>query len=84
MADPYAGFSSLTSQGESWATVVPSDTVDFPIKPKSLICTVAGNVALVGSNGVVVVFPVTAGQCLNLRPVRVNATSTTATVVAIY
>lgn len=84
MTDPYKGFSSLTTQPERWAAVVPSDTVDFAELPKALFISVAGNIVLVGSDGVAETFPVTAGQYLNVRPKRVNALNTTATAIALY
>lgn len=71
--------------GRSWAAVTPSDTVNLPAGCRAIYVGGAGDVALVGDDGVAVVFAATAGQIIPLGPKRVNATSTTATsIVAIY
>jgi hypothetical protein len=69
-----------------WAAVTPSNTVDLPLGPcRGLWCEVAGTLALVGEDDVVVVFTVEAKQIYPLGPKRVNATSTTATgITALY
>lgn len=87
MADRFEGFESITSNPESWGVVVPSDAADLASKPKAIHCKAAGNVAMVGADGVEVIFAFTAGQTLNLRPTRIKATGTTVTagnVIALY
>lgn len=79
MADPFSGFSSVSSQGESWATIVPSDVNIIDPKPKAIYCGTAGTITLEGANGVSVLFTVPAGSTLLVRPVRVKTTGTTVT-----
>lgn len=69
-----------------WVTVTPSDTTNLPSGCRGLWIGGAGNVALVGEDGVVVTFSgIAAATVLPLGPKRVNATNTTATpIVALY
>lgn len=77
MADKYQGFSSLISQAERWAALPFHDANPLPDTPKAIRCQAAGNVSLVGSDDVAVVFAVAAGETLDVRPKRINATGTT-------
>ena len=61
--------------------IAPSDSLDLPIRPMALFCTVAGTVAIVDEVGVQLSYAMTAGQVLDFSPIRVMATGTTATVV---
>lgn len=85
-SDPYINNpASSMSQARRWAAVTPSDTVDFAVLPKAIRCNGAGNLSLVGSDGVAVAFAVAAGEILPVQPARINATGTTATgIVALY
>ncbi len=78
MTDPFAGFSNISSQGESWSAVTPSDTVPLATVPKALWIDVAGTVRLRGADGNDQTFTVPNGF-LDLRPVMVLSTGTTAT-----
>lgn len=65
-------------------TVTPSDTLKVSGKIRSLLCTVAGNVAVQPVNNTTAetfVVPVVVGQILPLQVTRVLATGTTATVL---
>lgn len=85
MADPYSSTTdALTAQAESWASVTPDDDNDLAEVPKALFVGTAGDLALVGSDGVEVTFKVAVGYH-PLRPRRVKDTNTTATgIVALY
>ena len=61
--------------------ITPSDTVDLPRLPKALYVTGDGDLSLQDREGNVLLYPVSAGQVLPFRPVRVRATGTTATVI---
>ena len=63
--------------------IVPDNDNDLAIKPRALYVSVAGNVVLQDDKGVSVIYPVTAGQILPFRPVRVLE-ATTATVIGWY
>lgn len=70
----------------SAAAVTPSDAVDLPRKPtQGLLVTVTGNLSIVmEAGGQVDLTSVAANTLLPLRVLRVRATGTTATVVALY
>lgn len=83
--DTYEGHASLKSQGDSWVTIVPSDSADLARRPKALWVDVAGTLRLRGADGNDETFAVVAGSPLSLRPVRVLSTGTNATgIKAIY
>jgi hypothetical protein len=85
MSDPFEGFANISSQGESWAAITPSDSTPLTVVPKALYIGGAGNIALRGADGNDETFPVAAGQMLTLRPVMVLDTGTDATgIIAIY
>ena len=80
-----------------WAAITKSDTVNFDGSTYSATAAVkavpalsvyaggAGVVVAVSESGAAVSFTVTAGQVLPLKCIRVNSTSTTATLmVALY
>ena len=58
--------------------ITPSDTVNLKV-PMAIRCGSAGNVALVNSFDVVLVYTVVAGETLKVLAKRINATGTTAT-----
>ena len=66
-----------------WDAITNSDTVDLAVPCRSLYIVTSGNLALVGSDDNVEVFPVVAGQMLACSPKRINATSSTATAIAV-
>jgi len=59
--------------------ITPSDSVDFVIEPREIVCGGAGNVAVVKNDGSVTNYTVVAGQTIVQVCRRVNATGTTAT-----
>lgn len=72
--------SSNQSSAIGGFAVVPSDTVNFPVRARMLYVGGAGNVSLVGADGVAVTFTaVPVGTVLPIEALRVNATLTTAT-----
>jgi hypothetical protein len=63
-----------------WAAVTPNDSSDLPGgAPKALWVNGAGNLELVGDDGVSASFTVVASMPIDLRPTRIKATGTTAT-----
>jgi len=76
--DRQSGISDVATRH---AAIAPSDSTDLPTRPLALYCIASGNVALRDETGTDITYPVTVGQVLPFRPVRVLATGTTATVV---
>jgi hypothetical protein len=86
---------AVWQQGRMLMKITPSDTVDLPRIPKALLCTNAGNIAVIalGGNkdvdgetdlGAAIVIPVGAGDVFDAcRISRVKATGTTATIYGI-
>jgi len=69
----------------SWVEVTPSDTVDLTSVPRAIHVAVGGNVAMVDGDGNVATIVFGDGEDKRMRPVRINATGTTATgIVALY
>lgn len=62
------------------AEVTPSDTEDLPSRPLAVYVLTGGDLAL-RMGGVDITYPVATGDVLSIRPERVLATGTTATVV---
>ncbi len=78
--DPFKGsLPSLTSSATSWFEIMPSDTEQLPTRPRAIRVGVSGNVCAVGRDGVVVTFrDCAAGEILDIRPIQIKATGTTA------
>ena len=70
----------------AWKLVTPSDSADLSPSPcRGLACKTAGVVSFIDAKGnTVASFPVVAGQILPGFITRVKATTTTATVYALY
>jgi len=85
MADTFASFQpGLSDVATRHFVVTPSDTTDLAIKPRSLYCSAAGNAAIRDEGGTDITYPLTQGQILPFRGVRILATGTTATLVGWY
>jgi hypothetical protein len=71
---------------QNWTAVTPSDTVYLPGGCRGIYVGGAGNVAVVGQNGIVATFTaIPVGTFMPCAAKRVNATNTTATLmVALY
>lgn len=79
-----AFYTGATFPASGWTPVTPSNSVNLSFVPQALYIGVAGDISLTDADGNTVVFTVAAG-ILDLSPVRVNATGTTATnIVALY
>jgi hypothetical protein len=77
--------SEKTKPATRWAAITPSDTVNLPTPPRSIYVTGAGEIALVGDDDHVEVFPVDAKHIYPFSPKRVNFTDTSATgLMALY
>ncbi len=76
---------SLMKPGVRWAAVTPNDSADLQPTPRGIYAAGAGDISLVGSDGVAVTFAFAAGEIKPLAAVRVRSTGTTATgIAAIY
>lgn len=85
MADPFLTFApGLSDVAMRHFAVTPSDSTDLAIKPRALYCMVSGNAVIRDEAGTDITYPLTAGQILPFRGVRILATNTTATVVGWY
>lgn len=71
---PYSG---QVAPASSFAAVAPSDSTDLPTRPRFLIIGTAGNLTVIGTNGVQTTIPVPAGV-IAISPTRIYATGTTA------
>lgn len=79
MADQYPDLNSVQADAYTrWAAITPNDGADLPMRPLAIVVGVAGNVSMVDIDGSTVTIALPAG-IHRLRPVRVRATSTTAT-----
>lgn len=83
MSDDFQSYAlGLTAPAGRHYTVVPSDTVDLPVRPRALYVEGAGNAVLSDGTTTVTYSALVAGQVLPFRAMRVLATGTTASLVA--
>jgi hypothetical protein len=84
MADNYANVQpSMAGPALRHYTVTPSDTVALDPRPRALYVNSDGDLALeLPGDSAPIVYSVVAGQVLPIRPVRIHATGTTATIIA--
>lgn len=85
--DPYSSYSdSVSSACRHWAVITPSDTTDLTTVPKALYVGGTGDITMIGiaapagASGVKWA-AVPASSLLPVRPRRVLATGTTATLI---
>lgn len=64
--------------------ITPHDSNNFAQPPRAIICLTAGTAQVVDGAGTVIGYPMTAGQLLPFRGVRINSTSTTGTYAGLY
>ncbi len=85
--DPYR-YGGELQVNHSSAAVTPSDTVDFTSYPRSVIVTVAGTVSALPLKNADANFinfgSLAIGTALPFRVRRINATNTSATLIALY
>lgn len=75
----------LGAPGVKWYAVTPNDNTDLNPIPRALYVGVAGDLALVGIDGVSATFVAAPVGYHPLRPYKVLSTGTTATnIIAIY
>lgn len=84
MADPYQNVADRTNPADRHFLVVPSDSVDFAIKPRAIYCQAAGTAMVVDAGNTPLPYDMTAGQTLPIRAVRIDATGTTGTFYGLY
>ncbi|WP_336802488.1 spike base protein, RCAP_Rcc01079 family [Kaistia sp. MMO-174] len=80
---PNYGF-QISGPGTRHFAVTPSNTADLSIQPRALYIASGTTVAIRDEGGVDITYPVTAGQILPFRGVRILATGTDATVIGWY
>lgn len=76
MADLTGG--GVGEPANHWFQITPNDNIDLAITPRAILVGVAGNLNVVGIDGVAAILPVPVGYN-PIRPKRVMSTSTTAT-----
>lgn len=82
MTDTFASFQpGLSDVASRHFAITPSNTTDLAIKPRSLYCSAAGDAVIRDEGGVDITYPLSEGQVLPFRGVRILATGTTATLV---
>lgn len=77
-----ADFLARSQPGENpskWFLIAPDDALDIDPLPRQVHVTGAGDVVLVSADGEEWTRTVAADTTINLRPVRIKATGTTAT-----
>ncbi|WP_278922935.1 MULTISPECIES: spike base protein, RCAP_Rcc01079 family [Pseudophaeobacter] len=80
--DPFATQArGLTSPATHHFTIAPADGTDLPTRPRVLRALTSGDVALRDAAGMVITYPVAAGETLQFSAVGVEATGTTAVLV---
>ena len=87
MSDPYAThYHGVESPSKRFAPVTPHDTNHLALLPKGIVAsTTAGNVAVIGDDGVTATFYLAKGAPLAIRPSIIKSTGTTAAgIVALY
>lgn len=85
MADKFQGFADRPNYpGRNFYLVVPADGADLPDIPKKVVCSAAGNLIIVGENGVQVTLAVNANVEYCISPKRIRATGHTAGNVIAY
>jgi hypothetical protein len=71
---------TAVSPADDAFAISPSDSVNFPYRPRAIHVGVAGNLVAVFASGSVITFKgCAAGSVIPIRPIRINSTGTTAT-----
>lgn len=73
------GGSGVGEPAYRWFYITPNDDQDLPTYPRAIYVGGAGDVAMVGRDGVECTFKDLAVDYHPLRPLRIKATGTTAT-----
>lgn len=86
MADVFTSMpiEAQSAPGSRHFAITPHDSTNFTQPPRAIVCLTAGTAQVVDGAGTVVGYPMTAGQILPFRGVRINATSTTGTYAGWY
>ncbi|UEP49670.1 hypothetical protein LMA00_07955 [Burkholderia ambifaria] len=86
MKDPFKNMlPGLTRPAFSFFEVVPSDDEPLATRPRAIRVGVDGDVCAVGVDGVVVTFRnCVAGEVLDIRPLQIKKTGTTASNLVAY
>jgi hypothetical protein len=80
MADTFSNLAtSITGPLVEWYSITPHDTNALAFVPRAISVDVAGNVVIVSATGATKTLAMNAGDLFPCRPVRINATGTTAT-----
>lgn len=74
--------SERTFSAIRWREITPSDTAAIEPFPVAIRANVGGIIVCVGDDGVAFPFAVADGQILEVQPIKVLATGTTATGIA--
>ena len=74
-----SAFSDRTYTARRWKLLTASTTAALEPKPVALRANVAGDIVIIGDDGVSGTFAVDAGQVLECQPTMLMSTGTTAT-----
>lgn len=82
MSDPFASHArGLESPASRHFAITPANGVDLATRPRVLKVLTAGTLCVRDGAGVIVSYPVVAGEILQISAVGVEASGTTASVV---
>lgn len=85
MPDPFdTDYVNLTSPAVAHYVIIPSDSIDLPVRPRAVYVNAGGTAVLQDNDGEAISYELTAGAILSIRPTRVLASGTTAQLVAWY
>lgn len=80
--NPFKNFKKdLASPADQHFIITPVNGVDLPITPRVLKVLTTGNLSIRDKNGVIITYPVFAGDTFTFSALGVESTGTTATVV---
>ncbi len=85
MSGPFKNYiTNISSQATKHYTITPSDTLDLPVRPRAIYVNAAGDAVISDGITTITYTGLIVGQVLTMRPTRILATGTTASLVAWY
>ena len=80
MVEDFDRLPTTKSDPASWHwPITPNDAANLPLRPRAIFCVADGTIVMRDEGGQDLSYPMTAGQYLPFRPVRILATGTTGT-----
>lgn len=84
MADTFVAQMDKTNPATRHFAITPHNSTNFAILPRAIYCQAEGTAQIVDAGGTVLPYTMTAGQVLDIRAIRINATDTTGTYYGWY